>query len=524
MNLHFKPIFWLVGGIIVAFAISLVFQIGRNTQLLQRLADENTALIEKSEWKNAENVFLATQNAVQGSLERGEMDKFTQVLKTQRNVKGLLEFSLFNPEGAKTFSSDVSLLKNPLPPEVAAILQAKPVRYKRLTAEAFEIYEPQIVGADCLRCHTTWTKDSSGGTLLCRFSTENLVEIKQSSAASLARMKTSQITSGVVITLLIAGFFVLLAVVVVSRQIVHPLGSVMKRLTESLDQVRSSSNQISVASQTLAEGASEQAASLEETSASLEELSAMTKRNAENAQEAKELAKHTRAIAESGTGAIQQMHEAMGEIKQASNNIAKIVKSIDEIAFQTNILALNAAVEAARAGESGAGFAVVADEVRSLAQRSATAARETAAKIEDSIVKSERGVLISQQVSQCFDEIKDKVHKMDDLVVSIASASKDQSDGISQVNTAVAQMDKVTQANAASSEQSAAAARELNHQEDALKNALMQMAKLMTGAQAAAALKPEATDAGSPPRPSPSLAYPPQTRSIEPFVDHNRRR
>src|ERR1039457_4211811 len=107
MNLHFKPILWLVGGIIVAFGLSLCVQLYRNTHLLQRLSDENTVLIEKSEWKNAENVFLATQNAVKGSLERGEMAKFINLLQTQRNVKGLLEFSLFNPEGDVTYSSDV---------------------------------------------------------------------------------------------------------------------------------------------------------------------------------------------------------------------------------------------------------------------------------------------------------------------------------------------------------------------------------------------------------------------------------
>jgi hypothetical protein len=499
MNLHFKPILWLVVGIVVAFALSLSFQLYRNTHLLQQLAAENTVLIEKSEWKNAENVFISTQNSVKNSLERGEMEKFVNRLQALREIKGLLEFSLFNPEGEATYSSDPRFLNTSLPPEVRSILQAKPERYKRLTADAFEIYEPQIVVADCLRCHTAWKLGSSGGTVLCRLSTDSLVQTKQTSAASMAQMKKSQITSGVVITVIIAGFFVILAIVVVSRQIVAPLSVVMKQLIESSDQVRSSSNQISVASQALAEGASEQAASLEETSASLEELSAMTRRNADHANEAKEVAQHTRNVAEAGTIEIQNMNQAMADIKTASNNIAKIVKSIDEVAFQTNILALNAAVEAARAGEAGAGFAVVADEVRNLAQRSATAARETAAKIEDSIVKSERGVQISQQVAKCFAEIADKIRKVDELVLNIASASKEQSDGISQVNTAVSEMDKVTQSNAASSEQSAAAAQELKHQADALKQALAQMAKLMTGAGDTAQMEAES---GSPPLPS----------------------
>jgi methyl-accepting chemotaxis protein len=500
MNLHFKPILWLVGGIIVAFALSLGIQIYRNTALQHRLADENTALIEKSEWNNAENVFQAGQTSVQNSLERGEMEKFVNRLQAQRNMKGMLEFSLFNPDGDVTYSSDPQFLKKSLPPEISAILQARPERYKRLTTDAFEIYQPQIVVADCIRCHTTWKEGSSGGTLLCRLSTGSLVQTKQASAASMTRMKSSQIISGSVITVIIAGFFVVLAFVVVQKQITAPLKVVLGHLTGASDQVRDSAQQIGTASQSLAEGASQQAASLEETSASLEELSSMTRRNAENAQEVKDLAGKTRMATESGAAEIQHMNQAMADIKTASNNISKIIKSIDEIAFQTNILALNAAVEAARAGVAGAGFAVVADEVRNLAQRSAQAAKETAEKIEDSIGKSERGVRISQQVSKYFDEIADKIRTMDDLVASIASASKEQSHGLSQLNAAVGEMDKVTQSNAASSEESAAAALELNSQADALKEALEQMTKLMAGAKAAAEL--DADNHGTPPPPS----------------------
>ena len=525
MKLHFKPILWLVGGIVVMFGLSLVLQLYRNARLLQRLADENTLLIEKSEWKNAENVFLTTQNAVKGSLERGEMEKFIKILESQRSVKGLLEFSLYNPEGVVTHSSDSSFVNKSMAPEVRSTLQSKPERFQRLTENAFEIYEPLAVTPDCMRCHTTWKEGKSGGTLLCRFSTDSLAQNKQTSAASLVKIKNSQITSGSVTTVIIAAFFVVLAVLVVRYQIAAPLAVVLEHLTGASDRVRASSSQISSASQTLADGASQQAASLEETSASLEELSAMTKRNAENAREAKELANHARQAAESGTTEIQHMSQAMDAIKEASNNIAKIIKSIDEIAFQTNILALNAAVEAARAGEAGMGFAVVTDEVRSLAQRSAKAARETAEKIEDSITKSNRGVQISQQVSKSFEEIMDKVRKVDDLVANIASASSEQSEGIRQVSTAVSEVDKVTQSNAASSEESAAAAHELNGQADTLKEALNKMTQLMAGSQAAT--ENEAAFADSPPQPSTSdkalLQHSRHFRSTKASPAHNGR-
>jgi methyl-accepting chemotaxis protein len=182
---------------------------------------------------------------------------------------------------------------------------------------------------------------------------------------------------------------------------------------------------------------------------------------------------------------MQEMNRATADIKAASDKIAKVIKTIDEIAFQTNILALNAAVEAARAGDAGMGFAVVADEVRNLAQRSAQAARETAAMIEDSIGKSQAGVLVSEKVTQTLQDIHDKVRKVDELVVNIALASTEQRQGIDQVTTAVAQMDTVTQHNAANAEETSAAATELNAQAAGLKDAVAQLAQLIGGAEIA---------------------------------------
>jgi methyl-accepting chemotaxis protein len=165
----------------------------------------------------------------------------------------------------------------------------------------------------------------------------------------------------------------------------------------------------------------------------------------------------------------------MEAIKVSSDDIAKIIKTIDEIAFQTNILALNAAVEAARAGEAGMGFAVVADEVRNLAQRSAQAAKETAGKIEGAITKTGQGVEISSKVAQTLNEIVTKARQVDELVAEVASASREQTEGITQINTAVGQMDKVTQSNAANAEESAAAAEELNAQAEVMKQSVAEL-------------------------------------------------
>jgi methyl-accepting chemotaxis protein len=237
-------------------------------------------------------------------------------------------------------------------------------------------------------------------------------------------------------------------------------------------------------------------------------MSSMTKRNAENSQKANELAKQARAAADKGVGDMQAMSLAMEAIKASSDDIAKIIKTIDEIAFQTNILALNAAVEAARAGEAGMGFAVVADEVRNLAQRSAQAAKETAAKIEGAISKTRQGVELNRQVTQTLNEIVTKAHQVDELAAEVAGASHEQTQGIMQINIAVGQMDKVTQSNAASAEESAAAAAELNAQAATMKDSVARLAQLVSGAGASAGSGSGAT-AGHPAPHKNGFAKPP---------------
>jgi methyl-accepting chemotaxis protein len=297
---------------------------------------------------------------------------------------------------------------------------------------------------------------------------------------------------GATILLISIGVAVALALgIAVSWVIIWTITKVLKAVANSMNesavQVTAAAGQVASASQSLAEGSTEQASSLEETSASLEEMSSMTRRNADSANQAKDLSNQTRAAADAGATHMEQMRDAMAAIKASSDDIAKIIKTIDEIAFQTNILALNAAVEAARAGEAGMGFAVVAEEVRNLAQRSAQSAKETAGKIEDAISKSEHGVVISAKVAEALADIVAKARRMDELVVEIATASNEQNQGIGQLNTAVSQMDKVTQSNASTAEESAAAAEELNAQAVAMQGSVADLRRLITrDAQASA--------------------------------------
>lgn len=291
--------------------------------------------------------------------------------------------------------------------------------------------------------------------------------------------------------------------------VVRPIRQVMGELLNTGLQLDSASAQLSASNQTLSSGASEQAASVEETSASLEEMSSMIQATAENCQRAKTLASETRVVAEGGSRTMIEMVEAMTEIDSSSGQVAKIVKDIDEIAFQTNILALNAAVEAARAGEAGAGFAVVADEVRSLAQRSAAAAKATAHKIEVAISSTRKGSQCTARLGESLEQISKKVAATDSLVGEIATAAREQAQGIEQINQAIGQMEKVSQSNAANAEETAAAAAQVEAQGDAL-NELVDRLRGLAGGRATSEL-PAGSPAPHEPHQATVMVWPQQT-------------
>jgi len=262
-------------------------------------------------------------------------------------------------------------------------------------------------------------------------------------------------------------------------QLVRSLAIMQDNLVKTVNQIKQGTDLITTASQEIASGNADlsartesQASSLEETASSMEELTTTVKQNADNARQANQLVVSASEFATKGGQVVGQVVDTMGSIKESSRKIVDIISVIDGIAFQTNILALNAAVEAARAGEQGRGFAVVAAEVRNLAQRSAAAAKEIKALITDSVEKVDAGGKLVDDAGQTMQEIVTSVRHVADIMGEITAASQEQSSGIEEVNHAIAQMDEMTQQNAALVEQAAAAAESMQEQAAALAQAV----------------------------------------------------
>ncbi|PVX84912.1 methyl-accepting chemotaxis protein [Paraburkholderia unamae] len=290
------------------------------------------------------------------------------------------------------------------------------------------------------------------------------------------------------------------------RSLLHAMRQMQRQLVETVQRIQTSAESITTGAKEIAAGnmdlssrTEEQAASLEETAASMEELTATVKHNTDNARQGNTLAVNASEVAARGGEVVRRVVETMNEISSSSQRVEQIIGVIDGIAFQTNILALNAAVEAARAGDQGRGFAVVAGEVRSLAQRSATAAKEIKELIGQSVSQVSEGTRLVDEAGRTIDEVVISARRVADLMGEIAAASAEQHTGIEQVNRAVAQMDEVTQQNAALVEEASAAAQSMAAQSNGLREVVTvfrigaQSAPMAVAAAASASAKPAAS-------------------------------
>jgi methyl-accepting chemotaxis protein len=481
MSLHRRLLFGLVGVLVVVFGASLAAQLWHQQSLVRRLAAANLAAEEETEWRGIENLQRACNIALSDAMTSGEMDRFRTLLAAQSAVAGLTELTVFNKDGVATYSTVPGAVKSRLPADTTARLRTADRPWRVLTEAHFELYQPMPVTTSCLECHANFKSLTNGGLYRYRFSTDGLRHAQAQWHDFRSTLERAGLTGGIVALL---GLVVATAVIVgllVRRVIARPLDRVSRSLAHSSGELAATSGRIDDAGARLAGGAQAQAAALEQTSASVEETASMAKRTADDAAATQAAAAETQVAARTAHEAMERLTAHMAGIKGATANVAKILQTIDEIAFQTNLLALNAAVEAARAGDAGAGFGVVADEVRSLAQRCAGAARSTADLIERVTTQVDAGTRISDEVGSHLRDIAAKIEREDALVRQIAQAAKEQGQGLAQINTAVADIDGVTQRNAALGAETATAASELRTHADQLAAEVAALLALLHG-------------------------------------------
>lgn len=277
---------------------------------------------------------------------------------------------------------------------------------------------------------------------------------------------TQHNTLGIIILLVSLTIAVLIFFMIM--QIVKALGTVIKNLTASSNEVLSAAGGLSTAATQLSAGSSETASSLEETVASTEEMASMVRSNSASARQAQETTQEGKLVAKIGEENMSNLYLAVGTVAKSSRQIEEIISIIDDIAFQTNLLALNAAVEAARAGEHGKGFAVVADAVRSLAQRSSQAAKEISGLIHTSTAQINSSQNLAELGKKSISDIVTTIIKISEITASISLASEEQASGLSNISKAMNEIDKVTQQNAAASEEISAMSEQLTAQSEAL--------------------------------------------------------
>jgi len=479
VKIHTKLILILVVVLIAVVVCAQTIQYLSLSRQVGDLSQANIALLRQREINKARDIFTTVEHSVKDSLERGEMEKFAQIMAAQSKIEGLLEFSLMDTKGAVSHSSNPLFHGRQIDPQIREGLLKEQKPLLRETGEAIEIYKPETATADCVRCHLDWTVGQNGGILFFRFSKDSLIKAEAENTATMAAIRNNTFSQTVISVAAVVLVLVVSMYLLVRRFVGRPLAKILEMLKQydvdlTLEMPVSSKDEIGAlakllnrfvrklnriigqaqsAASVVGESTVQQAAAVEEASATMEEIAAQTKDNAQNSSQANQLMSEVFGHVREANESMTHLTEVMNQLTVDSDKTAKIVMTIDEIAFQTNLLALNAAVEAARAGESGVGFAVVAEEVRNLALRAAEAANSTTELIETTVARIKEGGELVTRTGQGFDRIVDQVGQATELMKSIATSSQEQATGIAHINQGLNQLDSANQTNTAQTQE-----------------------------------------------------------------------
>ncbi len=469
MKLHTKLIIGLLGALLLVLSCTQAWQYFSLINRITLFSETSTQAVRDEGLAHANDVCNAVEASVAGSLKRGEMDKFAKLLQEQKQIQGLDEFSLFSSEGVVEFSSEENAIGRKLEDSLHASVLSKPDPVIKKSDRFIEIYTPQVVTWDCVRCHDTWKDGQIGGATYFRFSADNLHKAETDARETIAQLRAGFIKSTLATMLITVLVVVALMYVLLRRFLGKPLenfidfleqferdeGDLTRRVhIESQDEIGGLARLFNLfidglnraiavaqaASVRVGDMALNQSELVEKTSGSVQELTQFTSASAQSARMSRQAMQEVSAGMQDAVRAMSNIATAIEELSRTSREAADIVKSIDSIAFQTNLLALNAAVEAARAGDAGKGFAVVAEEVRNLAQRAAEAARSTAALIDETVNQIEKSVELVGTTTGKFNLVAEASRVATDYVNEIAEASVKQESDISGINKALSDL------------------------------------------------------------------------------------
>lgn len=482
MKLHTKLILWIISSIVVVVSAAQAWQYYSSLRQTKSLSEAHIALLNERAMEHANDVRSAVSSAVADSLERGEMEKFSRILVEQSEIKGLLEYSLFDRDGVVKYSSKPEFLGRQIDrgEQEQALKNDAPITV--LSEKGIEIFQQERVKAECTRCHQSWKEHDTCGISYFRFSAEAIQKASQDAENTIKTLQRSAFfqaggSLAVIVIILVISVYLLLRKLVGGpleqfsaflEQFEKDEGDLTRRISiETRDEIGnmarlfnafiSGLNNVMIRVQgaafDLGDKAQEQSANVEKASSAIQAIATDTTNNASSATEAHGLMEQVGAGMEKANQAVVSLTETMKALNETSLRTMQIVKSIDEIAFQTNLLALNAAVEAARAGEAGRGFSVVAEEVRNLAQRAASASQTTSALIEETVGGIQKSVTLVENTRTNFAQVSSDSTSAARMVANIADASKRQEDSIEQVGKLLEEMNAGAGHNAEMAEQ-----------------------------------------------------------------------